>query len=178
MTTWPRKLGPADVLQEWKISTTFAPGLNPRRFGRRAARSPLITTLYAMRILIQVAVLLGFLGIGELIAMISGLPVPSSVIGMLLLAASLKAGIVKLRHVEGVADFMVHNIALFFVPAGVGLMNSFGILAAQWLPIVGAVAGSTFVIIAVTGWVHKLSRRALSSVSPAGRRDAAGSAQS
>lgn len=115
-----------------------------------------------MKFILQIAVLLTFLWAGEFIVWLTGVPVPSSIIGMLLLAASLKAGIVKLRHIEDVSDFMVHNIALFFIPAGVGLMNSLGLIADQWLPIVGAVAGSTVVIIAVTGWVHKLTRRALS----------------
>lgn len=115
-----------------------------------------------MKFILQIAVLLTFLWAGEFIVWLTGVPVPSSIIGMLLLAASLKAGIVKLRHIEDVSDFMVHNIALFFIPAGVGLMNSLGLIADQWLPIVGAVAGSTVVIIAVTGWVHKLTRRAMS----------------
>lgn len=115
-----------------------------------------------MKIILQVAVLLTFLWVGEFIVWLTELPVPSSIIGMLLLAASLKIGIVKLRHIENVSDFMVHNIALFFIPAGVGLMNSLGLIADQWLPIVGGVAGSTVVIIAVTGWVHKLTRRAMS----------------
>ena len=115
-----------------------------------------------MRLLIQIAVLLAFLWAGEPVVWLTGVPVPSSIIGMLLLAASLRAGVVKLRHIETVADFMTHNIALFFIPAGVGLMNTLGIIADQWLPITGAVAGSTVVIIAVTGWVHKLTRRAMS----------------
>ena len=115
-----------------------------------------------MRLIMQVAVLLAFLWIGEFTVWLTDLPVPSSIIGMLLLAASLKAGIVKLRHIEEVSDFIVHNIALFFIPAGVGLMNSLGLIADQWIPIIGAVTGSTMVIIAVTGWVHKLTRRALS----------------
>lgn len=115
-----------------------------------------------MKFILQIAVLLTFLWAGEFIVWLTGVPVPSSIIGMLLLAASLKAGIVKLRHIEDVSDFMVHNIALFFIPAGVGLMNSLGLIADQWLPIVGAVAGSTVVIIAVTGWAHKLTRRAMS----------------
>ena len=101
-----------------------------------------------------------FLALGELIVWLTGTPVPSSIIGMWLLAAALKVGAVKLSQVDKFADFLVRNIGFFFVPAGVGLMRCYGIIADQWLPIVGATVGSTAIIIAVTGWTHQLTRRA------------------
>lgn len=108
----------------------------------------------------QCGLLFVFLALGELFVWLTGTTVPSSIIGMLLLAASLKAGIVKLSQVEQFADFLVHNIGFFFVPAGVGLMRCMGLIADQWWPIVGATVGSTVIIIAVTGWTHQLTRRA------------------
>ncbi|MDO4171266.1 MAG: CidA/LrgA family protein [Prevotellaceae bacterium] len=110
----------------------------------------------------QCAVLFAFLAMGELIVWATGIPVPSSIIGMLLLAAALRYRLVRPRHVEGVADFLVRNLGFFFVPAGVGVMRCMGIIRDQWLPIVGATVASTFVIIAVTGWAHQLTRRYLS----------------
>ena len=112
--------------------------------------------------ILQFGILFACLAVGELIVWLTGIPVPSSIIGMLLLAASLKAGIVKVCQVEKVADFLVHNLGFFFVPAGVGLMNCLGIIADQWLPIIGASVGSTIVIIAVTGWTHKYVRNIVS----------------
>lgn len=108
--------------------------------------------------ILQFGILFASLAVGELVVWLTGIPVPSSIIGMLLLAASLKAGIVKVCLVEKVADFLVHNLGFFFVPAGVGLMNCLGIIADQWLPIIGASVGSTVVIIAVTGWTHRYVR--------------------
>ena len=64
------------------------------------------------------------------------------------------------------ADFLVRNLGFFFVPAGVGLMNCLGLIADQWLPIVGASVGSTVVIIAVTGWTHRAVRKSLSRKKP------------
>ena len=112
--------------------------------------------------IIQIGILFAFLALGELIVWATGVPVPSSVLGMILLAAALKAGVVKLRHVERVAGFLTHNLAFFFVPAGVGLMNCLGLLREQWLPITGASVASTVVIIAVTGRVHQWVRTFLS----------------
>lgn len=112
--------------------------------------------------ILQCAVLFAFLALGELIVYLSGVPVPSSIIGMLLLTAALKFRIVRLFWVDKISDFLVKNLGFFFVPAGVGLMRCLGIIADEWLPIVGASVVSTFVIIAVTGWVHQLVRRAFS----------------
>ena len=67
------------------------------------------------------AVLFAFLAIGEFIVWATGVPVPSSIIGMLLLTAALKLRIVRLMWVDRVSDFLVKNLGFFFVPAGVGL---------------------------------------------------------
>lgn len=111
--------------------------------------------------IIQCSVLFTFLAIGELLVWLTGAPVPSSIIGMLLLAMSLKAGIVKECWIDRLSDFLVRNLGFFFVPAGVGLMDCMGIIRQQWVPIVLSTVISTFIIIAVTGWVHQIVRRRL-----------------
>lgn len=118
----------------------------------------------------QCGLLFVFLALGELIVWLTGTTVPSSIIGMLLLAGALKVGAVRLDQVEQFADFLVHNIGFFFVPAGVGLMRCMGLIADQWLPIVGATVGSTVIIIAVTGWTHQLTRRATRNHGSHGRK--------
>lgn len=112
-----------------------------------------------MNLIMQCAVLFGFLAAGELIVWLTSVPVPSSIIGMILLAASLQSGRLRLSQVETFADFLTRNLGFFFVPAGVGIMRCLGLIADQWIPIVTATAVSTFIIIAVTGWTHQWSRR-------------------
>ena len=118
--------------------------------------------LFFIVMILQFGILFAFLAAGELVVWLTGIPVPSSIIGMILLTVSLKAGLVKPAKIERRADFLVRNLGFFFVPAGVGLMNCLGIIADQWLPIVGASVGSTVVIIAVTGWTHRLVRKSVS----------------
>ena len=50
-------------------------------------------------------------------------------------------------------------IFLFFVPAGVGVMEYFGLIRSEWMPIVVASVFSTAVVLAVTGWMHQLSHK-------------------
>lgn len=116
--------------------------------------------------ILQFGLILLFLAIGEFVVWFTGIPVPSSIIGMILLAVSLKSGIVKPRHVEKLSNFLVRNLGFFFVPAGVGLMNCLGLIAEEWLPIIVASVGSTIVIIAVTGWSHRIIRKFLSHKRP------------
>ena len=107
----------------------------------------------------QCAVLFGCLALGELVVYLTGVKLPSSIIGMLLLARFLKMGGVKLKWVQGLSDFLVANLGFFFVPSGVALMLYFDIIEAQFWPIVIASVVSTLLVLVVTGWVHQIIRR-------------------
>lgn len=109
--------------------------------------------------ILQLALLFAFLAAGELIVHLTHIPVPACVIGMLLLTLSLQLGIVRLRHVEGASCLLIRNLGFFFIPPGVSLMLHFGIIRAQWLPIVTASIISTIVVLAVTGLVHQIVRK-------------------
>ena len=110
-------------------------------------------------ILLQLLIIFAFLAIGELVVWLTDVPIPSSIIGLLLLTAALHLKIVMLRQVEGVADFLVKNLGFFFVPAGIGVMVHFDLIAQQWMPIVVASVVSIVVVLGVTGWVHQICRR-------------------
>jgi holin-like protein len=84
----------------------------------------------------QCAILFGCLALGELIVYLTGIKLPSSIIGMLLLTLFLKLGWIKLHWVQGLSDFLVANLGFFFVPPGVALMLYFDVIAAEFWPIV------------------------------------------
>ena len=106
----------------------------------------------------QCAILFGCLALGELIVFFTGIKLPSSIIGMLLLTLFLKLGWIKLHWVQGMSDFLVANLG-FFVPPGVALMLYFDVIASEFWPIVTASIISTLLVIVVTGWVHQLTRK-------------------
>ncbi len=107
----------------------------------------------------QCSILFGCLALGELIVYLTGVKLPSSILGMLLLTLFLELGWVKLEWVQGLSNFLVANLGLFFVPSGVALMLYFDIIKAQFLPIVVATVVSTVLVLVVTGWVHQLVRK-------------------
>ncbi len=104
----------------------------------------------------QLAILFGCLALGELIIHLTGVPLPSSILGMLALTLLLKLKVIRLEWVQGISDFLVANIGFFFVPPGVAVMLYFDIIKAQLWPIVIATVASTVIVLAVTGWVHQL----------------------
>lgn len=107
----------------------------------------------------QCAVLFGCLALGELIVYLTGVKLPSSIIGMLLLTLFLKLDWVKLKWVQGLSDFLVANLGFFFVPSGVALMLYFDIIKAQFWPILIASVISTLLVLVVTGWIHQIVRK-------------------
>ena len=106
----------------------------------------------------QCAILFGCLALGELIVYFTGVKLPSSIIGMLLLTLLLKIGWIKLEWVNEVAGFLVSTLPFYFVPAGVAVMLYFDLIAASFWPIVVASAVSTVLVLIVTGWTHQLIR--------------------
>ena len=107
----------------------------------------------------QCAILFGCLALGELIVFLTGIKLPSSIIGMLLLTLFLKLCLIKLHWVQGMSDFLVANLGFFFIPPGVALMLYFDIIAAEFWPIAIASLVSTLLVLVVTGWVHQLTRK-------------------
>ncbi len=110
-------------------------------------------------LILQIGVIFVYLALGELIVWLTGVPIPSSVIGMLLLAASLQLGWLKENQVKQVSDFLVRNLGFFFVPAGVSVMLYFDIFRDEWFPILIATLASTLIVFIVTGQIHQLTRR-------------------
>ena len=107
----------------------------------------------------QCTIIFGCLAMGELIVWLTGISIPSSIIGMLLLTALLQMKVVKLEWVKGMSDFLISNLGFFFVPPGVALMLYFDIIKAELLPIVLATAISTMLVMITTGWTDQYLRK-------------------
>lgn len=107
----------------------------------------------------QCTIIFGCLAVGELIVWLTGISIPSSIIGMLLLTALLQMKVVKLEWVKGMSDFLISNLGFFFVPPGVALMLYFDIIKAELLPIVVATVVSTVLVLITTGWTDQYLRK-------------------
>ncbi|WP_245895927.1 CidA/LrgA family protein [Deinococcus irradiatisoli] len=79
--------------------------------------------------------LLAFAALGDALVRLSHLPVPGSVLGLLLLWLALGLGWVKLGWLEAAADHLLGILGLLFVPATVGFVGylSAGAAWGWWL---------------------------------------------
>lgn len=112
----------------------------------------------------QLAIIIGCLAVGEFITWLTGISVPSSIIGMLLLTFLLKVKVIKLEWVETISNFLVKNMGFFFVPPGVALMLYFDIIGKEIVPIVLATTLSTMLVLVVTGWTHIMTRKIIKRI--------------
>ena len=114
-----------------------------------------------MKLIQQLAVLLGFWLIGEGMSQLirSVIVIPGAIIGMILLAVSLTLGFLKESQVNEVCDFFLNHISFFFVPASVGLLALTNITGMILLKLLLIAIISTFttmwVSMFVTNWLVK-----------------------
>ena len=111
-----------------------------------------------MKIICQIGVIFAVCWFSQLIEAALPVPFPASVIGMLLLLALLATGLLKIEHIREKADFLLANMAFFFLPAGVSVIHYFDVLASALLPLLVICVVSTVLTFAVTAYAVRLTR--------------------
>ena len=101
--------------------------------------------------------------IGVFLAEILPLPIPGNVLGLLILFILLCTKIIKVEQIKTVSDFFLDHLAFFFIPAGVGLISSFGVIKEIWVKLLLVCIITTFITMAATGkiveWVANIIER-------------------
>lgn len=114
-----------------------------------------------MKIIKQLFWIILFSLLGEIIssAIASVVAIPGSVIGMVLLFFALHFKLLKLNQVDEVGTWLTDNMAIFFVPAGVGLMTNFELLGEVWLQLLIIMIVTTSIMMWFVGTlVQKVKR--------------------
>ena len=112
-----------------------------------------------MKYLRQLLIILLFSFIGELLHAFIPLQIPASIYGLVLLFEALMAGWIKLPQVSETAKFLIEIMPMMFIPAGVGLMVSWGELKPILLPVCVIVVVSTILVMGVSGRVTQTMMR-------------------
>ncbi len=105
-----------------------------------------------MKILLQIGIVFLICLVGEWISAVLPFAFPGSVIAMILLFLLLLCKVLKVEHIEQKASFVLNNMAFFFIPAGVGMMEYFDVLGAYLVPFLVICTVSTVLTFAVTAW--------------------------
>ncbi len=106
-----------------------------------------------MKYIKQFMIILFFSFIGELLNYYIPLPVPASIYGIILLFIALETGIVKYEAVKDTGKFLIEIMPLMFIPAAVGLIDSWSLIAGNWLAYAVITFVTTVVVMGVSALV-------------------------
>ena len=106
-----------------------------------------------MKYLRQLLIILIFSFIGEVLHSLIPIQVPASIYGLVLLFIALLTGIIQLPQVKEAAKYLIEIMPLMFIPAGVGLLESWGDLKSILIPVLILLVASTILVMGVSGKV-------------------------
>lgn len=110
-----------------------------------------------MKIIKQFGIIFSICWISVILEKYIPFPIPATVIGLILLFICLITGILKIEHIKEKSDFLLGNMAFFFVPAAVGIINYFDLLKESLIPLLIITVVSTIITFAATAYSIKLT---------------------
>lgn len=109
-----------------------------------------------VKLLVQIGIVFAICLLGEWIASLLPFVFPSSVISMILLFLLLLIGLLKVEHIREKTDFLLKNMAFFFIPSGVALMEQTELLKGKILPLLLICLLTTIITFAVSAFTIRL----------------------
>lgn len=109
-----------------------------------------------MKLYVQLMIIFMISLVGEGISSVLHLPVPGSIIGLVLLFLALQFKLLRLRHISMVGNFLLANMTILFLPPAVGIMDKFQVIAPYLLPIMLIVLGAIVLNVCVIAVVVQL----------------------
>lgn len=109
-------------------------------------------------ILLQMGIYSCILFISNIISSLfpASMPVPTPVIGLIILYSLLTFKIIKIEWVESLGAFLISIIGFLFVPSGISLAANLDIMKAAGVQLVMVVLFSTIILLVVTAYTTRL----------------------
>lgn len=104
-----------------------------------------------MNYLSQFLIILGFTLTGEALQRIIPLPIPASVYGLALLFTALCLKLIKVEQVKQTGAFLTSILPILFVSPAVGIVDDWGLIREDLVPILLLLVGSTVVTFGISG---------------------------
>lgn len=98
----------------------------------------------------QVMILYVFFLLGNFLQVLLHIPLPGSIIGLLLLLAAMYMNILPVHQIQQGAGFLLAILPLLLVPATIGIMNFPILVSGKGLPIFLMIVTSTAITIVIT----------------------------
>lgn len=111
----------------------------------------LLHTAGIMKYIKQFEIILAISLVGELLNRLIPLPIPASIYGMAILFTALCTGLIKFEAVKETGHFLVQIMPMLFIPATVGLIDSWDIMQGFLTAIIVISLVSTVLVILASG---------------------------
>lgn len=89
-----------------------------------------------MKIIMQIAIVFAICLLGQAVVSVLPFPFPASVMGMIILFLLLLFKILKMEHIKEKTNFLLQNMAFFFIPSGVAIIENYDLLKGSVLKII------------------------------------------
>ena len=99
----------------------------------------------------QFGIILAVTCAGEIMKYFIPLPIPGSIYGLILMFVLLLLRVIKVEHVKETGEFLIEIMPLMFIPAGVGLIESWGTLKPVLLPVCAITVVTIVTVMVATG---------------------------
>ena len=106
-----------------------------------------------MKYILQFEIIIAISLIGELLNRIIPLPIPASIYGMVILFTALCTGLIKLSAVRETGKFLIYIMPMMFIPATVGLLESWSVMQEFLTAIIVISLVSTVLVMVFTGHI-------------------------
>ncbi|KAI7252143.1 hypothetical protein KC345_g11510 [Hortaea werneckii] len=118
-----------------------------------------------IRVIAEVCLLYVFFLAGDYLQKLLHLPIPGSIVGLLLLFVLLLLKIVPVKLIENGSSFILAYLPMFFIPATAGIMNHLDIFSGRGLLLIGILVISSVLTMVVTAhssqWIASRSVKRL-----------------
>lgn len=104
-----------------------------------------------MKYIKQLGIIIAISFLGELLHYFISLPVPASIYGFIIMLTLLGTKKLKLESVKETSLFLIEIMPMMFIPAAVGLMNSWEMFQARILPYIIVTVVSLICVMIATG---------------------------
>jgi holin-like protein len=92
------------------------------------------------KLMLQIGIVFGVCFLGQAVSALLPVAIPGSILSLILLFLLLVLKIVKVDHIRQKADFLLENMAFFFIPAGVGILADIDAIKDHVLPLLAVIA--------------------------------------
>jgi holin-like protein len=117
------------------------------------------SAMYVTKVIFQIGILCVLFYIGNFLKELLHIPLPGSIMGLLVLLILLFLKIIPVHWIQDGSGILITSLPLLLVPATVSVMNEPSLLSSKGMILFGIIIVSTIITMVLAGWCSQLIER-------------------